>query len=380
MRTSWLALSLATALLGAGCDCSGTPLGSCTTTRECDPGQVCVDRRCTAALDAPAIDTSTRPDVPEFDTPPLSDTSFDANCIVTACLATEGCGDGFDEDCDGMVDEDCACVPGSTTRCLPGRLDPSVSRCSFGEMTCGGAGEFGLWGACSGGGDPDGGTSLYGCRRIGILGAPGANPSANFQAWLETQGAIATRIHAAPGAPTLRREELDTFDLVVLDALQRAYTAEESMTLATWVREGGGLFSMTGHDGFTSTERHNTLLTAVGPTYDLSGGLLSGPATLLPHPSTLDTDGVSTLPPVTFAGGRPVLVPAALMADVVPIATIGTNIVGVAGPLGEGHVLIFGDEWIEFDSEWASMPPIPRFWENSVRWLAPDEDVLPACE
>jgi hypothetical protein len=89
---------------------------------------------------------------------------------------------------------------------------------------------------------------------------------------------------------------------------------------------------------------------------------------------------VSTLPPVTFAGGRPVLVPPALMADVVPIATIGTNVVGVAGPLGEGHVLIFGDEWIEFDSEWASMPPIPRFWENSVRWLAPDEDVLPACE
>ena len=108
--------------------------------------------------------------------------------------------------------------------------------------------------------------------------------------------------------------------------------------------------------------------------------LLSGSATLLPHPTTLDTDGVSTLPPVTFAGGRPVIVPAALMADIVPIAMIGAEVVGVAGPLGDGYVLIFGDEWIEFDSEWATMPAIPRFWQNAVGWLAPDEPVLPACE
>jgi hypothetical protein len=117
---------------------------------------------------------------------------------------------------------------------------------------------------------------------------------------------------------------------------------------------------------------------AVGPTYDLSGGLLNGPATLLPHPTTDDGAG-GTLPPVTFAGGRPVIVPAALMADVVPIATIGANVVGVAGPIGEGFVLVFGDEWIEFDSEWSTMPPILRLWENAVRWLAPDDPLIPAC-
>jgi hypothetical protein len=136
---------------------------------------------------------------------------------------------------------------------------------------------------------------------------------------------------------------------------------------------------MTGHDGLTSSLRHNTLLAEVGPTYDVVMGLLNGPATLLAHPTTLDTDGVSTLPPVTFAGGRAVIVPPALMTDIVPIATIGADVVGVAGPLGDGFVLVFGDEWIEFDSEWSTMPPIPRFWQNAVGWLSPDEPVLPAC-
>lgn len=369
--------ALVSMLLLAGCDCAGTPTG-CSGTSECEAGEVCRDRRCVPAPDAPGLDAPMTLDVPALDVP-LVDASFDANCVVVECVATEGCGDGFDEDCDGDVDEDCACVPGSTARCFGGRRDPSLPRCSFGEMACEGSGEFGTWGACSGGGAADGGTSPYGCRRIGILGAPGANPSANFQAWLETQGAIATRIHATAGAPTLRREELDTFDLVIIDWLQRDYSMAESTTLAEWVADGGGLFAMTGHDGFTSTQRHDTLLAAVGPTYDLSGGLLNGPATLLPHPTTLDTDGVSTLPPVTFAGGRPVVVPAPLMADVVPIATIGANVVGVAGPIGEGFVLVFGDEWIEFDSEWSTMPPIPRFWENAVRWLAPDDPLIPAC-
>jgi hypothetical protein len=338
---------------------------------------MCVDRRCVPRPDSGGLDAAL-PDAPALDTP-AADTSFDAACIVVSCGTTEGCGDGIDEDCDDSVDEGCACVPGSTARCLPGRLDPTLSRCSFGEMACMGAGEFGTWGDCSGGGaDVDGGTSLYGCRRIGILGAPGANPSANFQAWLETQGAIATRFHATAAAPTLRREELDTFDLVIVDWLQRTYSAEEAATLADWVNDGGGLFAMTGHDGFTSSERHDSLLGPALPTYDLVMGLLNGPATLLAHPTTLDTDGVSTLPPVTFAGGRAVIVPAST-PEIVPIATIGTTVVGVAGPYGAGHVLVFGDEWIEFDSEWSTMPPIPRLWQNAVGWLAPDEPVLPAC-
>lgn len=378
-RSILLALPLLMLALG-GCDCEGDPVRSCSTMADCRTGEICVDDRCAMGVDAAVMDAPI--DTSGSDVPVIRpDSSFDANCIVTECLATEGCGDGLDEDCDGEVDEGCACVPGSTARCLPGRLDPSVSRCSFGEMACEGDGEFGTWGDCDGGGSTtDGGMPLYGCRRIGIIGAPGALASANFQAWLEMQGAIATRIQTAADAPTLRREELDTFDLVVIDWLQRLYTVEESQTLTDWVMDGGGLIAMTGHDSGATADRHVSLLVTLGPNFDRIGEPLSGPATLVPHPTTLDVDGVSALPPVTFNGGLRVLVPAALSADIVTMAVIGEEVVGAAGPLGEGRVLLFGDEWIEFDSEWSSMPPIPQFWQNSVQWIAPDEPVLPACE
>ena len=106
-------------------------------------------------------------------------------------------------------------------------------------------------------------------------------------------------------------------------------------------------------------------------------GLLSGPATLLP--STLTDDGAGgTLPPVTFAGGFRVIVPASL-PELATFAVIGSDVVGVVGPFGMGRLAVFGDEWIEFDSEWSSMPPIVQLWTNSVRTLAPDEPLLPAC-
>ena len=44
-----------------------------------------------------------------------------------------------------------------------------------------------------------------------------------------------------------------------------------------------------------------------------------------------------------------------------------------------GKLFIFGDEWIEFDSEWSTMPPIPRFWQQSVSWASPDPMIAPAC-
>jgi hypothetical protein len=378
-------------LVGALAGCPSQPPRGCTSSADCPEGEVCVDRRCGPAPDA------ARPDAPAADTPDAfverpDAPTFDANCIPVTCAASEVCFDGIDNDCDEVIDEDCPCVPGSATRCLPGRADSSTPRCSWGEMTCEGAGEFGAWGACSGAG-MGGETSPYGCRRIGILGAPGANASSNFQAWLEMQGAIVVRIHASPSAPPLRVEELRTFDLVVVDWLQRTYAAEEADTLAGWVREGGGLFVMTGHDSGATANRQVSLLASLGPTYDLRACgaceagevcdagqcVLNGPATLLPSPLTLAEDGTSTLPPVSFFGGLRVRVPDTMAATFTPFATIGGYVVGAAGPVGLGRAVLFGDEWIEFDSEWSTMPSIPRFWQNGVSWCAPDRMVLPAC-
>jgi hypothetical protein len=362
MRSS---LILTAALFALGCSCDGEAEPDAGGRSDAGGG----------------LDATTPNDAAPADAfVPPRDAGIDANCISTACVGAEACFDGVDNDCDDAVDEDCGCAPGSTARCLPGRLDPSLPLCSWGEMVCEGAGEFGTWGACTGGGGLDGGSSLYGCRRIGIMGAPGANPSSNFQAWLETQGAIATRFHQTAAAATLSRAELETFDLVIVDWLQRVYSVEESTTLRDWVSDGGALMVMTGHDSGATADRHVSLLVSLGPSFDLAAGPIDGPATLLPHPTTVTADGTGTLPAVTFYGGLRTTVPAALSADIVPMAQIGTEIVGVAGPYGMGNVLLFGDEWIEFDSEWSTMPPILQLWLNTVRWLAPETPVLPACE
>ncbi|UJR86036.1 DUF4350 domain-containing protein [Sandaracinus amylolyticus] len=380
LRRTFVLFVLFTSLL-AGCDCSGDPPDrACTTSSECRNGQTCIDDRCVTIDASSGVDAFVAIDAASGIDASPRDASADAACISLDCEATEGCYDGFDDDCDDRVDEGCACAVGTTTRCLPGRSAPTASLCSFGEMTCEGAGEFGEWGPCVGGGGLDGGSSLYGCRRIGIMGAPGANPSSNFQAWLEMQGAIATRFHATADAATLSRAELETFDLVIVDWLQRLYSTEEATTLADWVRAGGALMVMTGHDSGNTADRHLSLLAALGPSFDRDAGPLDGPATLLPHPSTVTADGTGTLPPVSFYGGLRTTVPAELADEIVPMAVIGDATVGVAGPLGDGRVLLFGDEWIEFDSEWSTMPPIPQLWLDTVRWLSPDSPVLPVCE
>lgn len=366
----------------AGCDCGSPPETGCVTTTDCAFGFLCVDEACVPRRDGGPTDSGTDISTPPHDPDVGSDVGRDSSgdaCVSFECEETESCFDGLDNDCDHSVDEGCSCTPGTTTRCLPGGTIPTADICAWGEMTCEAVVEFGAWGECTGAGSGSEG-SLYGCRRIGIMGAPGANTSANFQAWLEMQGAIATRFHAASDAAELSREELETFDLVVVDWLQRVYTAEEAATLAGWVNDGGGLMVMTGHDSGATAERHVSLLAALGPNFDLAAGPINGPAMLLPHPSTMTADGADTLPPVTFNGGLRTTVPDDLAGSIVPMAVIGDQVVGVAGPLGMGHVLLFGDEWIEFDSEWSTMPAIPQFWLNMVTWLAPSMPAVPLCE
>ncbi len=382
-------------LLAVGCECSSAPpTNTCHATTDCASGLECVDNHCTTPRDA-AIDalvSHVDANLPDAFVAPVDAARIDANCIPVTCATSETCFDGIDNNCDGHVDEGCTCVPGSTARCLPGMPDPSTPRCSWGEMMCVGSGDFGAWGACSGGSGTDGGTSLYGCRRIGIMGAPGALASSNFQAWLEMQGAIVTRFQDTAAAPELHIEELNTFDLVVVDWLQRLYSMDEANVLTAWVNAGGGLVAMTGHDSGATADRQISLLATLGPNYVrvpctagcgtgevCDGGIcvLNGPATLLPNATTGDGSG-GTLPPVTFNGGLPVSVPAS-MTSFVPMAQIGTYVVGAAGPIGMGHALLFGDEWIEFDSEWSTMMAIPTFWANTVHYASPDPMIAPAC-
>ena len=204
------------------------------------------------------------------------------------------------------------------------------------------------------------------CLRIGIIGSPGSNPSANFQAWLQARGTTVERMHQTP-AEVFDLALLDKYDVIIFDRLPREYTAAEAATLQAWVEARGGFMSMTGYTGSPAPDFYtNALLAPFGLEYQ--PGLHSEPVTnFAKHPVT---DGLTS---VTFAGGY-------LVKDVGPNGGTSTAIGSIsAGPVvfaherGKGRAVVWGDEWIEFDSEWTSLPEIEKLWVNIIAWIGPQD-------
>ena len=206
------------------------------------------------------------------------------------------------------------------------------------------------------------------CLNIALIGNQGANPSAEFQMWLEDQGTQVDRISTNPNE-LLDKATLNKYDIVILDYLIRNYTAEEAMTTQTWVEAGGGLMAMT---GFTNAQfaadRPNTLIKPMGLSYNTSKGFFSGPVTqFVAHPITMGLTSIS------FYGG--------LFIDIVndgvgvnkTIMTLPQGPVGVVQERMKGRLFIFGDEWVEFDSEWKNIPQIKQFWVQTLSYLGPKE-------
>lgn len=202
------------------------------------------------------------------------------------------------------------------------------------------------------------GDGFCDCLTIGVLGSPGGLASATFQAWLEDRGTETTRFGTDP-TEELTADALAPFDIVIVDNLPREYTGAEAATLRTFVDEGGGLIVMTGHNGGTDRPRANTLLAELGASYD--EGLIDGPADgWATHPIS---EGVTS---VTFLGGYHVTA-----ATGVDVAQVAGRSVGMALEIGMGRAFVWGDEWIQYDSEWSAMPMITQLWSNLVNWVGP---------
>jgi len=207
-----------------------------------------------------------------------------------------------------------------------------------------------------------GNDGIRDCLEIVLIGAPGALSSSNFQLWLEEQGTTVSRIHESGTPAALTGAELIGFDVAILDNLVREYTPAESQALAAWVRTGGGLMSLNGHTGGSDLTRGNSLLVELGVEH-LSGLRSGNITTFRSHPLT------TGLTSVTFSGGyRLGNLPSGEGSSVVAETTDGP--VGLELERGLGRAFVWGDEWVEFDSEWQSLPAIKRFWINSLGWLS----------
>ncbi len=210
---------------------------------------------------------------------------------------------------------------------------------------------------------------IYDCLKIAVLGEPGLLASADFAAWLTSNGTTVSRLQQATTealTPTL----LAGFNVVILDRLVRDYTPDEAIVLHDWLAAGGGLVVLSGYLGSASDwTRPNSLLTEEG--LRLGTTLLNGPVTtFVPHPLT---QGLTS---VTFSGGYTVGVVGPDGGLETPdgggpvvVATLPSGPVGVCADTGRGRVFVWGDEWIEFDSEWRTQPQIPLFWANILGWV-----------
>jgi hypothetical protein len=257
---------------------------------------------------------------------------------------------------------------GSTGSGSTGGVSPSTSGGASPASNGNGAAGDGLNLNVDAGSTPTGDASA-GCARlnIGIFGNPGSNSSSNFEQWLTRAGTSVTRIQTTADEP-LTGATLVPFDVVVLDCLTRDYSADEVTSFAAWVTTGGGVAAMSGyHDDPTVDWRANSLLAPLGVAF--GGERAWGPATTFAmHPIT------KGLTSVTFTGGYAI-------TDLGGASSVRTAIaflpstparpVSFAIQMGSGRAFLWGDEWIEFDSEWAALPEIPQLWVQAFAWIAP---------
>jgi len=221
------------------------------------------------------------------------------------------------------------------------------------------------------------GDQSAGCTHlnIGIFGNPGSNPSSDFQEWLIKAGTSAQRIQNMAPTPTISSATLQPFDVIILDQLTRDYATAEATAFASFVSNGGGVVSLSGYTGSTSIDwRANSLLAPLEVAY--AGPLMSGPVTEFAiHPIT---QGLTS---VTFEGGYAIADLGGTVSTRTPIgflpnpvdsgADSGTVPVAYAIQMGSGRAFVWGDEWIEYDSEWSTLPEIEELWVQVFAWIAP---------
>jgi hypothetical protein len=212
----------------------------------------------------------------------------------------------------------------------------------------------------------DGGT---GCP-IATIGAAGkSGQGALFTDWLTSQGESAS---GNLGDQVLTAALLAPYKILVAQDASKnhTYAASEVAALKAWITAGGGFMTMLGYQPpLTPPEGTNVglLLAPYGMSYGtvpiLSDTAAANPVTnWVPHPVT---QGITQ---IGFNNGFDVEGAGTFLAN-----EQGYNVLEVQ-VVGNGHVLMWGDEWITYDAFWSQFPQfqVKQFWQNIVDWFAPN--------
>lgn len=212
-----------------------------------------------------------------------------------------------------------------------------------------------------------GGDGICDCLLIATIGRAGEWGDGDvFAAWLdERSDAGATPLGDQVLTPAL----LEPYQVIVAQDLRgREYSEAEVTALRQWLEAGGGLMTLIGYGAPDERTNINRLLAPSGIRYDdepiLAGTPTIPVTTWHPHPVSemVSQIGVDNGYEVSGAG------------DV--IAEEGGFVLLRGTSMGLGKVLVWGDEWITYDSEWTEHPEyqLERFWLNAIKWLTPQAE------
>lgn len=222
------------------------------------------------------------------------------------------------------------------------------------------------------------GDGVCDCLNIATIGqiGPWSDGGNVFQEWLNTRSPTPA---TALGDQVLTDDLLEPFQvIVVLYAsttqlrgngrtlpAHHAFTAEEVAAFERWVRNGGGVMTTIGYtsDEAAEVENVNRLLAPFGSGYsatklDVNGHVVNWTA----HPLTTEVRRIYTENGVEPEGSGTNLA-----------IDPGNHVALQALEPDDGHVVIWGDEWITYDSQWADVQDqqVERLWLNILKWLSP---------
>lgn len=228
------------------------------------------------------------------------------------------------------------------------------------------------------------GDGMCDCLRAGVLGYPGSHPQGQLQGLMHGR-AVPTAILSGKELTAVLLSELDV--VIVQDVqdgqatgtvgqegngigIGRPYSEAEVEALRAWVAAGGGVMALSGYTAKgAEVTNANRLLAPFGMSYGTQIVLNAGadPSSLpvthweSSHPLA---DGIIR---VGVATGNPVSGGTLVAWEPTP----GAYDIGRAAEWGRGHVFVWADEWITYDSDWSNTKyQAKRLWLNSFKWLA----------
>jgi hypothetical protein len=209
------------------------------------------------------------------------------------------------------------------------------------------------------------GDGVCDCLLIATLGVKGTSGQGDvFASWLTARSDNGA---ADLADQVLTPELLAKYQVIVAQNVKNnhEYSPDEAAALADWVNKGGGFMTLIGYTNAGEAHNVNRLLGPFMMDYaDQQILQKNGPNTIPitiwnPHPIDMGVTqvGVDNGYPVEGTG------------DV--IATGGGFDVAKVQVVGKGHVFMWGDEWVTYNSEWNDHPDyqVQLFWLNSIKWL-----------